>query len=281
MSNAFHHLFRLCQIVALTICAIFCQTMSYAQGPTIQILGSDTVRLNVYTPFLDEGAFAYDSVDGDLSSSIVYSSNIDTSKLGQYLATYSVTNSRGKSAFASRIVIVGDWIPPVLKGMNGPIIKLLPMTPIAINEFVMVKDNYSSPSFLLSTLDTLYNDVNFDSIGIYSIILQVKDSEGNLSDSSKLWVVVDDPYPDCFPTYEPALTELVVYPNPCSGSFAVLPSSKTGYSLRVFSLKGELVYIEFVPGKGVHKVALNVVPGIYLVETRSDKGVEVKKLVVR
>jgi len=74
----------------------------------ITILGDSPLYLNVGDTFNDPGATAQDTPDGDLSTSIQTNSNVDTSLAGNYTVTYSVTDSDGNTASASRTVIVSD-----------------------------------------------------------------------------------------------------------------------------------------------------------------------------
>ena len=91
-------------------------TESYAidvSPPVITIIGSNpaTVLLgNVYT---DDGATATDNLDGDITSSIVTTNNVNTSSLGTYNVIYNVQDSAGNYAgtvFRTVQVISGSTI---------------------------------------------------------------------------------------------------------------------------------------------------------------------------
>lgn len=61
---------------------------------------------------MEEGAIAYDLQDGDISSLIKTTSQVDTSVAGDYLVRYSVTDSSGLSAIeAARVVRVYNGAP--------------------------------------------------------------------------------------------------------------------------------------------------------------------------
>jgi len=67
------------------------------------------------------GASANDTKDGDITSAIVISGKVDTSKADTYTITYKVTNSSGNSATVKRTVIVSppaDNLAIILKGAN-------------------------------------------------------------------------------------------------------------------------------------------------------------------
>src|SRR3989344_2156790 len=75
-------------------------------APVITILGNnpETVLLNsIYT---DAGATAWDNVDGNLTSQIITVNGVDTTIAGAYTVNYSVSDSAGNSATATRNVTV-------------------------------------------------------------------------------------------------------------------------------------------------------------------------------
>ena len=82
-----------------------------AQPPVLAIVGSNPIILHwnpgqkpdVYT---EQGAKAYDIIDGDISSKVQILSNVDTSAPGVYTVRYSVTNNDGKEADIQREVRV-------------------------------------------------------------------------------------------------------------------------------------------------------------------------------
>jgi surface protein len=70
------------------------------------LIGSANVSITQGDNYTDEGATATDNVDGDLTSSISVSGNVDTTTIGNYTLTYSVSDSSGNSASATRSVSV-------------------------------------------------------------------------------------------------------------------------------------------------------------------------------
>jgi len=90
-------------------------------APVITVLGEANVTVIQYTTYIDAGATATDNVDGDLTSSIVTSGEVDINVLGPYAITYSVSDAAGNIATASRQVIVEA--NPVYLDNNGITIK--------------------------------------------------------------------------------------------------------------------------------------------------------------
>lgn len=74
--------------------------------PVIVLHGDGLVRVAYGTTYTDAGAYAYDAIDGNLTSSISTTNSVDTNIAGTYTVTYSVSDSSGNSASASRTVVV-------------------------------------------------------------------------------------------------------------------------------------------------------------------------------
>ena len=76
-------------------------------GETKLILkGRDTVYLDLYTSYDEEGFTAIDSVDGNLHSKVKITHNIDNKTPGTYHIVYSVKNSAGITTTIKRTVVV-------------------------------------------------------------------------------------------------------------------------------------------------------------------------------
>ena len=86
--------------------------------PTIALIGSNPVSVEAGNTYTDDGATASDSYDGDLTSSITTTSDVDTNTVGTYTVTYTVSDSSANSATASRTVNVVDTTAPVIT-ING------------------------------------------------------------------------------------------------------------------------------------------------------------------
>lgn len=79
--------------------------------PIITLIGDYIVEVEEGTQYVDEGAIAYDSIDGDITEHIVIKNNIDIDKPGEYSITYDVINSLGIPANqVIRKIIVKDII---------------------------------------------------------------------------------------------------------------------------------------------------------------------------
>jgi hypothetical protein len=66
--------------------------------PIITLIGRDTTIAGIGYPYHDAGATAHDEEDGDITSKITSSNNVDTTTLGIYHVYYNVTDSDGNKA---------------------------------------------------------------------------------------------------------------------------------------------------------------------------------------
>jgi hypothetical protein len=87
------------------------------QAPVITVLGSDPVTIETGNAYVEAGATALDNMDGDVSANIVISSLVNTGAAGSYTVTYSVNDSSGNAATATRRVEVVD--PVLVPGSFG------------------------------------------------------------------------------------------------------------------------------------------------------------------
>jgi len=77
-----------------------------ADAPVITIIGSDPIILHIDsgTPYTEQGAFAYDENDGDISENVQITGSVNRDIAGTYILTYKTVNSAGLEATASRNV---------------------------------------------------------------------------------------------------------------------------------------------------------------------------------
>ena len=86
-------------------------------SPTLTLRGAPSVNLAINAPYVDAGATATDSNDGDLTSRIVVVNPVNTAVIGTYTITYSVSDLSGNAAApVARTVTVG---PESAEGSGG------------------------------------------------------------------------------------------------------------------------------------------------------------------
>jgi hypothetical protein len=75
--------------------------------PVITLKGKNPDTLVINTSYVDAGAIAIDDVEEDISSKIIRTGSIDSSVIGTYVLTYTVSDLAGNTASKTRTVIVG------------------------------------------------------------------------------------------------------------------------------------------------------------------------------
>ncbi len=102
-------------------------------APTITLNGDSTVTLTAGDAYTDLGATATDLVDGDLTASIATTSTVNTASVGTYAVTYSVTDTHGNTAHATRTVNVVP-LTHVLSPSAGAHGAISPTTDTIVND---------------------------------------------------------------------------------------------------------------------------------------------------
>lgn len=81
-------------------------TTKDTEKPVITLKGNAEITINIGEEFIDEGVTAVDNEDGDITSKIKKTGNVDTKKQGNYTITYIVSDKAGNRAEAIRKVEV-------------------------------------------------------------------------------------------------------------------------------------------------------------------------------
>ena len=84
-------------------------------APVIKLNGNDVVYVFVGDNYKDLGVSVSDNCDSDLDKAVKVVSDVDTSKVGEYKVTYTVSDKNGNKASVERKVIVSE------RGANGTI----------------------------------------------------------------------------------------------------------------------------------------------------------------
>jgi hypothetical protein len=83
-------------------------------APVITLVGEPEVTVSQDGTYAESGATALDACDGDLTTAIALGGSVDTSTVGEYVLTYSVSDAAGNATVVSRIVSVVDNTNPYL-----------------------------------------------------------------------------------------------------------------------------------------------------------------------
>ena len=143
-------------------------------GPEITLNGDEVFNHEYGTPYLDEGAFALDIVDGMVEVTISGNVNIDV--LGEYKLEYSATDKSGNKSVKLRTVNVVDTLAPTII-LNGD--------QIYNHEFGKSYIELGARAFdeIDGEVEVVINgEVRKDIVGTYSIKYTAVDSSGNKSE---------------------------------------------------------------------------------------------------
>ena len=75
-------------------------------APVLELSGSQTITIMKGSQYQEPGYSAQDNCEGDITSKVVVTGEVDTEKLGSYELTYTVTDAYGNEATAKRTVKV-------------------------------------------------------------------------------------------------------------------------------------------------------------------------------
>ena len=88
--------------IALTMIIGVCGiSVAAAEGEStlsLSLIGDSTIYLQKGTEYKEFGATAYDTVEGDLTDSIVINNNVYKDTVGTYTVSYSVSNASSQTA---------------------------------------------------------------------------------------------------------------------------------------------------------------------------------------
>jgi hypothetical protein len=150
--------------------------------PVVSLIGPATIAHEQGTNYSDPGATAMDSVDGSIT--VVVTGSVGTGA-GSYVLTYSATDSAGNGASASRTVIVGDTMAPVIT-LSGD-------AEVTHEQGTNFTDEGATA---LDTVDgtisvTVTGSVDEGTAGTYILTYTVTDSAGNTAVITRSVTVVD------------------------------------------------------------------------------------------
>jgi len=78
------------------------------ESPTITLNGSEEISLYQNDIYNEPGYNVFDNYDEDLYNKIIVESNLDTSKVGEYIIKYKVSDSSGNTSLVERKIIIKE-----------------------------------------------------------------------------------------------------------------------------------------------------------------------------
>ena len=166
-------------------------------APVLTLLGQASITVEIDDTFVDPGFTALDNVDGDLSTAVVVTGQVDINTVGNYVLSYNVSDAQGNASQSlTRQVKVTDGLPII-------------QAPVALTVFTNSVDGLSVSDaqvqgFLNSAtasdkqdgeITTIGNDAPQTLLaGETTVIFTVTDSAGNVSNAQSTIIVVFDAY---------------------------------------------------------------------------------------
>jgi PKD repeat protein len=162
--------------------------------PVLTINGNDTVFIEKGSPYIEYGATAIDTTEGDISTRITITSNVDPSYVGIYRVEYNVTDASCQQAIpVFRLVYVKDDLTKPQLNLNGKdTVFLEVISESYTEEGATASDNKDGN---ITNSITINGSVNMNKTGVYIIIYSVKDVAGNSTSKQRVVIVRDTQKP--------------------------------------------------------------------------------------
>ncbi|MBO6517784.1 MAG: DUF5011 domain-containing protein [Bacteroidia bacterium] len=162
--------------------------------PYITLIGNDTIKVEVDSPYVDPGAIAMDPTEGNISWRLDTTSDVDANAPGIYYVTYRVSDASGNMAPPARRVVY------VVVDQSAPELKLIGANPQYLE---VIKDKYVEQGWTandktdgdLTTAVQVSGSVNTFKIGSYILTYTVQDAQGNVTTATREVIVRDQSFP--------------------------------------------------------------------------------------
>jgi len=168
--------------------------------PGITLNGSSIITLERYSTYFEFGVSSSEAV------SISISNDVNTSIVGTYIVTYTVTNILGGSNSTTRTVNIVDTTPPTI-------------TLVGNNPFYLVVDTtFNDPGIEVNNgiFDSSSTDLDINTIGTYTKTYIAKDEYNNSANMSRTIIVQENisPIIDIYDTIDLRVNSDYVIPTP-------------------------------------------------------------------
>ncbi|SVC69360.1 uncharacterized protein METZ01_LOCUS322214, partial [marine metagenome] len=157
--------------------------------PVITLIGDAELNLEVGKQYVDAGATASDSFDGNLNDKLTTSDPVDSSKPGTYAVSYDVEDSSGNEAVqVVRKVVVVDTEPPLISLIGDAVVQQ-ELNETYEDSGATAADNVDGD---ISGDIVIVNPVDTKVAGNYSVTYNAKDSSDNAASEIVRVVIVGD-----------------------------------------------------------------------------------------
>jgi len=182
--------------------------------PTLKLFGDENITLEAQVGYQEPGFEAIDNVDGNITSKVTIAGKVDSNTIGVYTLVYSVADSSGNEANASRVITIiepKDTTPPTII-LNG-----------AKEVQVILGNSYSELG--AKAVDDKDGEVNVTisgvvddkNLGEYTVTYSAVDEAGNRATETRIVKVIDPAILvsalDINETQCESWKEITIYPN--------------------------------------------------------------------
>ncbi len=173
------------------------------KAPVITLIGNSTERVersssssNCWSETAFKSYTAKDPTEGDLTTKVVITSDLDCTTPGTYTIAFDVVDAAGNNATTVKrtIVVVNDKTPPTLTLLGASSVSVEQCDPYLESGAVatdLIDGNLSSAIKITGTVNTAV-------VGNYTLSYTVSDAQGNTATTSRLVQVVDTKKPGIF-----------------------------------------------------------------------------------
>lgn len=162
--------------------------------PVLTINGNDTVFIEKGSSYIEYGATAMDTTEGNISSKVTITSNVDPSYVGIYRVEYNVTDASCQQAIpVFRLVhVMNDLTKPQLTLNGADTVFIEVISESYKEEGATASDNKDGN---ITNSITIKGSVNSNITGIYILTYSVKDMAGNSASKQRVIIVRDTKKP--------------------------------------------------------------------------------------
>lgn len=171
-------------------------------SPVISMLGSNPDTILAGVEYVDNGAIAFDNVDGDITHNILVNNNVNSSQIGFYKVIYTVSDAAGNADTAIRnIVVIADNEAPVISFIGGSFDTVnLFLSESDYNQTPVATDNKDG-DITSSIMDS--GTINYNIPGVYKRFFWVSDSDGNIGYKEQVFIISNPIIIDDFENGDP------------------------------------------------------------------------------
>ena len=185
----------------------FTVTVIDTTSPVITIIGDSNIEVIDGTPYSDAGATALDTVDGDITSSIVTVNTVDTSVIGNYSVSYNVSDAAGNAAIevvrSVEVVVAPDTTPPVIDAHADEVVEATSSSGVVVS---YVAPNAVDDVDGVFAATCLPASGNVFPLGDTTVICTAADTAGNVAVPTIFTISVSDTAPPTLVEVTPVTT---------------------------------------------------------------------------